>query len=167
MACANPVSAAKLFVHLAPPRASFSLDFLLPRSTRAAAVATAASTRAFPSNTTTRVQSAYLENPSAQTVSGAGGGGGIWPKSPAARSLSQRAPGRRPPASAIAPYTSTRRYTQAVYNPQKDEDGNVMKLEITPRAAKVRFRLHHSHLSPSICPSAHLSVATDSPPPRP
>lgn len=35
-------------------------------------------------------------------------------------------------------YTSRRSYTQAVYNPQQDEDGNDMNLDITPRAAKVR-----------------------------
>lgn len=33
-------------------------------------------------------------------------------------------------------HTARRRYTQAVYNPQQDEDGNDMTLDITPRAAK-------------------------------
>ncbi|KAK8117972.1 mitochondrial protein required for iron metabolism [Apiospora kogelbergensis] len=32
--------------------------------------------------------------------------------------------------------TSARQMTQAIHNPQKDEDGNEMVLEITPRAAK-------------------------------
>ena len=54
----------------------------------------------------------------------------------------------RPSARGIAPpsrillrrefsTTTSRRRTQAVYNPIDDEDGNEMLLEITPRAAKV------------------------------
>ena len=33
--------------------------------------------------------------------------------------------------------TTSRRATHAILNPQQDEDGNDMMLEITPRAAKV------------------------------
>lgn len=43
--------------------------------------------------------------------------------------------------SALASFFSTtaaRRETRAIHNPQRDEDGNEMVLEITPRAANVR-----------------------------
>lgn len=53
---------------------------------------------------------------------------------------------------AFAP--AMRSYTQAVYNPQQDEDGNDMTLEITPRAAKVGAK---------ICPV--LIFTHDRPPP--
>lgn len=33
--------------------------------------------------------------------------------------------------------TSARRQTSAIYNPQKDEDGNLMEIDITPRASNV------------------------------
>src|SRR5262249_42804767 len=35
--------------------------------------------------------------------------------------------------------TPSRSATHAIYNPQRDEDGKEMMLEITPRAAKVSF----------------------------
>ena len=40
----------------------------------------------------------------------------------------------------VLPFSTTaaRRKTRAIYNPQRDEEGNEMVLEITPRAANVR-----------------------------
>lgn len=46
---------------------------------------------------------------------------------------------RQSPAALSLSHGATRHYTQAVFNSQKDEDGNEMKLDITPRAAKVRL----------------------------
>ncbi|KAF3770259.1 hypothetical protein M406DRAFT_335965 [Cryphonectria parasitica EP155] len=109
MNCASPVSAAKLFVQLAPSRCATPpvLDFLLPRGGQAA-VATASK----------RVQRAVTR------VSWRASRGDLY----TSRSL---------PASPRVPsLSSTRRFTQVAYNPQTDEDGNEMKLEITPRAAK-------------------------------
>jgi len=52
-------------------------------------------------------------------------------------------PASHPPSTAIAPRrlfsTSPRpRQTEVVLNPRKDDDGNDLTLEITPRAANVR-----------------------------
>ncbi|ROW12687.1 hypothetical protein VMCG_00158 [Cytospora schulzeri] len=118
VSCASSTSAAKLFVQLAPRRAPSQpvLDFLLPRNHHAAAAATAAaaaigtsSTRSFHSQTA---------------------------RAPPTSKLPQTVAWRIPRAPRTFPYGTARRYTQAVYNPQKDEDGNEMKMDITPRAAK-------------------------------
>lgn len=126
MACTSPVSAAKLFVQLAPARGSQPvLDFLLPRRH----VVATASRRALRSSSTaaTGVRLIHLGDTSMRAG---------WRTPAPATALPQRtAPFNS--LTAGLPYTPARRYTQAVYNPQKDDEGIEMKLEITPRAAKV------------------------------
>ncbi|KAK7917997.1 mitochondrial protein required for iron metabolism [Apiospora marii] len=119
--CTNSASAARLFVQLSKtcaqqPSQRAPLDILLP-----------ASARRFHSG---------LVVPRPRVVPSAS----HFKSSPApTSSLPKRTAG----ACAAAPTTMTRSFgstsarqmTQAIYNPQKDEDGNDMVLEITPRAA--------------------------------
>jgi hypothetical protein len=81
--------------------------------------------------------------------------GSLWDES-LARRLS-RNPARRKPvtftrnSSASFATSSSRRATKAIFNPQSDNEGKEMTLEITPRAGKVHWfsaptglHLHHS-----------------------
>ncbi|KAK2604541.1 hypothetical protein N8I77_007462 [Diaporthe amygdali] len=124
LSCSKSMSAARLFVQLAPKRSSEPvLEFLLPRSRSNISRRTlhSSSVRARRAETATSVKhgnfSAAVE--------------WMMPK----RALhGYRVPSATVPKSFA--YTTRRRYTQAVYNPQQDEDGNDMHLDITPRAAK-------------------------------
>lgn len=128
MTCVNPVSTAKLFVQLAPSRtAQPVLDFLVPGSRALATTSTF--TPAFRGNSFKTTRRSY----SVAEVSRA--------KSSWRIRSSQYAPGPAISGPFLAFRASTRRYTQTAYNPQKDDDGIDMKLEITPRAAKVSLSL--------------------------
>ncbi|KAI3397002.1 hypothetical protein diail_11329 [Diaporthe ilicicola] len=124
LGCSSSMSAAKLFVQLAPRRSSEPvLEFLLPRS------GTAVPRRTFHSSS---VKARRVE-----TAPGAEHGN--FPAAVGWRVPREALSGSSAPSMIISKsfaYTSRRRYTQAVYNPQQDEDGNDMNLEITPRAAK-------------------------------
>ncbi|KAI1486316.1 hypothetical protein F5X96DRAFT_655628 [Biscogniauxia mediterranea] len=119
--CANAstTSAAKLFLQLCARRSSVApispassiLDVLLPPRTRTFHLPPAARSPSRPAAATMPGGTRYFKQ-------------GVAPPPP-------------PPPSQRRGFASTGtwRKTQVIYNPQRDEDGNVMLLEITPRAA--------------------------------
>lgn len=132
LGCSNSLSAAKLFVQLAPKRGSEPvLEFLLPRSR------SAISRRSLHSSSVQARRVATSTGTRHGNFSDTAG----W-SIPRGMLHANSAP-----STTLKPFahTARRRYTQAVFNPQQDEDGNDMTLEITPRAAKVCFR-QHTHL---------------------
>lgn len=141
LSCSNSLSAAKLFVQLAPKRASEPvLEFLLPRSR------SAISTRPYHNSSSVHAPRPQSSTP---TQHGRFQSSMAWriPRGILAVNASPSAIIPKPFA-----HTTRRGYTQAVYNPQQDEDGNDMTLEITPRAAKVRAKT---------CPRSSPPLATD------
>ncbi|KAI1132958.1 hypothetical protein F5Y10DRAFT_153606 [Nemania abortiva] len=113
LACANVPSAAKLFVQLSARSSSSILDVLLPPSAqaRAQALSTSIARNRTPSTPRAPISSQINANASIHTQC-------------------RPVVGRRPFGTS-APLAKT----LAIHNPQTDEDGNAMMLEITPRAA--------------------------------
>lgn len=147
--CAHSATAAaKLFMQLAPPSRCAPkpvLEFLWPRAGIAGYAGGRAVRRSISNSSgsvgraTTRVRQVAATPPSSSS---------------ARRILSRRIGNLAPttlsaaatPRTVITPYIPARRFTQVVFNPQKDDDGNEMKLEITPRAAKVSPTLNEAHI---------------------
>ncbi|KAK6822932.1 hypothetical protein PG987_014477 [Apiospora arundinis] len=131
--CANAASAARLFVQLsrscAPQQRSSSsvFDILLPPSFTTARgfhsrSSTAAAQRYFAAAADAHPQSRSPVSPS-------------LPRRTTITTITSCAASMTPTTIRAFSSTSARPMTQAIYNPQKDDDGNDMVLEITPRAA--------------------------------
>ncbi|KAI3343992.1 hypothetical protein F4824DRAFT_29676 [Ustulina deusta] len=123
--CVNPPSAAKLFVQLcatrsasslaATPSSSTILDVLLPPRTQARALYVRAARNNVPRTTIITVVASRI----------------------GASANADAADARRRVVVGRKTFTTSRPLakTLAIHNPQTDEDGNAMALEITPRAA--------------------------------
>lgn len=145
--CANAPTTATLFIQLSMRRQAVScglpiLDVLLPVSSRAAR---APFIRAHHAASTGTIADTHHHAPSPTALSYKPGRGGT-PRSalPKARATPLCPPSR--PFST----SSSWRATHAIFNPQVDDDGKDMVLEITQRAAKV---LHAHTSTPSLFPS--------------
>lgn len=119
LGCAKGASAARSFIRIAKrgcataaTQSSAPLEFLLPRAI-----------------TKTNAHTAFPLHSSSHHLS----------TCYSIRKLAISYPGQQPQRRTFA-ITASRRATTCVLNPQTDEDGNEIMLEITPRAAKV-----HTH----------------------
>jgi hypothetical protein len=157
--CANAPATASLFVQLSMRRQAVSgglpiLDLLLPLPSR---LIRAPSVRAYRNLSTRRIGGAHCHH-------------GPSPGAPSSRpwgSATLRGALPKPRATPLNPTprafgtSSPWRATHAIFNPQVDDDGKDMVLEITQRAAKVRLPLHPDSLS------SPLSCLTNPPPSAP
>ena len=129
--CTNPPSAANLFVQLcarrtassyaATPISSTILDVLLPRTQARAS----------------HIRASRYKPRRVNTV----------PIASRNVNAANTANARRHAVAGKRAFTTSRPLakTLAIHNPQTDEDGNEMLLEITPRAANVRILFHLRH----------------------
>lgn len=114
--CIALCSPARAFLSLSQPRsAAGTLDFLLPPAARTAQQHATVQRRCF--GALTHDAHTSFSHPTIR---------------PSYKSVLPRQPVQ---VSAFST-TSTLRATRAIFNPQQDEDGNDMMVEITPRAAK-------------------------------
>jgi hypothetical protein len=146
--CANTPATATLFIQLSMRRQAVScglpiLDILLPVPSRAAR---APFIRAHHAASTGTIADTHHHTPS-PTGLGCKPGRARPPHS--ALSKSRTTPLRTP--SRPFSTSSSWRTTHAIFNPQVDDDGKDMMLEITPRAAKV-LQPPVAHLLPSTPP---------------
>ncbi|KAK4114956.1 hypothetical protein N656DRAFT_473603 [Canariomyces notabilis] len=128
--CANAPTPAKLFVQLSMRRQAISpspalpiLDLLLPRLSTSAGEPSLRARRAL-STANAATATTYTTYPFP------------CPRHKIPTLWQQRLPGATSSHHRSFTTTPSRRATHTIFNPQLDEDGNEMRLEITPRAAK-------------------------------